>query len=138
MFDWRNDPVWIGGIKEAHLVTAEPFGVGSRVERVAKFLGKRVEYVNEVVELEPDARLVMRSVKSPFPMVVTYELVEVGGATEAVIRVQGEPSGFYRLAGPLVSPGVRRAVSGDLRRLKRTLEAGATLILAPRGESKRD
>jgi hypothetical protein len=45
--DWRNDPEWIGGITEARLLTGEPFGVGSRVARVAKFLGRRIEYVNE-------------------------------------------------------------------------------------------
>jgi hypothetical protein len=69
--DWRNDTSWIRAISEARLVTDGPFGVGSRVERVASFLGRRIEYVNEVVELEPGARLVMRSEKAPFPMKVT-------------------------------------------------------------------
>jgi hypothetical protein len=124
--DWRNDPLWIGGISEARLVTLEPFRVGSQVERVASFLGKRIEYVLEVVELEPDSVLVMRSVKGPFPMLITYAFADADGGTRVTLRVQGDASGFYRIAGPMLSLGVKRSISGDLRRLKRILESGSS------------
>ena len=120
--DWRNDTEWIGALSEAKLVTEPPFGVGSQVARTASFLGKRIEYVNEVVELEPGARLVMRSVKAPFLMTVTYEFENAGGGTLMRIRAQGDASGFYRLAGPMLSRAVKRGIAGDLARLKRTLE----------------
>lgn len=68
MFDWRNDPEWIGGISEARHLGEGELRVGSRVARVASFLGRRIEYVLEVEELEPDAQLSMRSVAGPFPM----------------------------------------------------------------------
>src|SRR4051794_2288506 len=80
LFDWRNDTAWIGGISAARRVDGGEFGVGSRVARVARFLRKRIEYVNEVVDLEPGRRLVMRSVQGPFPMRVTYELKDADGA----------------------------------------------------------
>jgi len=68
----------------------------------------------------------MRSVKSPFPMVVTYAFVdEPGGATGASVRVQGEPGALYRIAGPLLERQVRRSVRSDLRTLKRLLERPA-------------
>lgn len=120
--DWRNDPVWIGAISEARLVTEPPFGVGAQVARVAAFLGKRIEYVNEVVEYQPEERLVMRSVKGPFPMRVVYEFDDAEGGTLMRIRAQGEASGFYRLASPMVSRAVRRSIASDLARLKATLE----------------
>jgi len=121
--DWRNDPEWIGALSEVTLVTEPPFGVGSQVARVATFLGKRMEYVNEVVVFEPDRRLVMRSVKAPFPMVVTYEFEDVENATLMRIRAQGEATGFYRLGAPLLSRAVTRSITQDLARLKATLEA---------------
>ncbi|MGH2650348.1 MAG: SRPBCC family protein [Actinomycetota bacterium] len=121
--DYRNDPVWIGGIREAELVDDGPFGAGSRVRRVAKFLGRRIEYVLQVAELEPGRRIVMRSVKSPFPMLVTYEFVDAPGGTLARIRVQGDPSGSYRLSDRLMAPMVRRSIGKDVRRLKELLEA---------------
>jgi uncharacterized membrane protein len=124
--DWRNDREWIGALSEVRLVSEGPFGVGSQVARVASFLGKRVEYVNEVVEYEPGRRLVMRSVKAPFPMTVAYEFEDAGGGTLLRIRARGEASGFYRAAGPLLPRAVRRAIAGDLGRLKRTLETPPT------------
>ena len=84
--DPRNDVAWIGGVQEAEVEGAEPFGEGSRVRRVASFLGKRIEYVNRVDELEPGVRLVMRSVKGPFPMLVTYAFGdEPDGATAVTV-----------------------------------------------------
>jgi uncharacterized membrane protein len=122
--DWRNDLTWIRALSEVRQVTDGPFGVGSRVERVASFLGKRVEYVNEIVEQVPGERLVMRSVKAPFPMTVAYEFEDADGATRMRIRTQGDASGFYRLAAPLMSAAVRRGVAGDLAKLKAILEGG--------------
>jgi uncharacterized membrane protein len=124
--DWRNDPTWIGALRDVRLETEGPLRVGSRVARVASFLGRRIEYVNEVVELEPDDRLVMRSVKAPFPMTVAYAFEDAGdGATRVRIRAEGDASGFYRLAGPLVDRAVTRGIRGDLARLKALLERGA-------------
>jgi uncharacterized membrane protein len=120
--DPDNDPRWIGGISSARLLTPEPIDVGAQVERVASFLGRRIEYVNQIVELGPD-QLVMRSVRSPFPMRVTYGFAAAGpDATDVSVRVEGDASGLYSLAGPLLNRAVTRNISGDLRRLKRLLE----------------
>ncbi len=118
-----NDPIWIGGIKEARMLTEPPLAQGTQVDRVAKFLGKRIEYVLEVVEHDPKALLAMRSVKVPFPMEVTYEFEEAAGGTLARIRIQGEARGFYKLGGPLMSRAVKRNITKDLKALKGLLES---------------
>jgi uncharacterized membrane protein len=116
--DWRNDTEWIGALTDVELVGEEPL----RVRRVASFLGRRIEYVNEVVELEPGRRLLMRSVKAPFPMTVAYEFEDAGEGTLMRITTGGDATGFYRIAGPLLARAVKRGVEGDLARLKRRLE----------------
>ena len=121
--DPGNDSSWIGGLRSARLVTDPPVGVGSRVERVASFLGRRVEYVNEITELT-GTRLAMRSVRSAFPMRVTYGFEDAGQATEVSVRVEGDASRAYRLADPIMATLVRRSVRRDLRTLKRVLENG--------------
>ncbi len=121
--DPANDAVWVSGITEAKMLTDPPVGEGTRVERVASFLGKRIEYVLEVDVHEPRALLLMRSVKGPFPMRVTYTFDDAGEATRASIRVQGDASGFYRLAAPLLSRVVKRSITKDLRNLKRIMES---------------
>ena len=123
VFDNRNDPIWIGGISESELQGEPPIRVGSRVRRVASFLGKRIEYINEVDELDPARLLEMHSVKSPFPMRVTYALADTGDETTvATIRVQGDPGKVYRVAGPLMRKQVHRSISRDLAKLKSIME----------------
>jgi uncharacterized membrane protein len=121
--DWRNDTSWIGALSDVRLVSVGAFGVGSRVARTASFLGRRIEYVNEIVELDPERRLAMRSVAGPFPMSVVYEFEDAGAGTLVRIRAQGDASGFYRAAGPVLSRAVRRGIAGDLKRLRRLLES---------------
>ena len=120
--DPANDTKWIGGIRSARLLTPRPVTVGSQVERVAGFLGRRVQYVNEITELTAD-RLAMRSVRSPFPMGVTYGHRDAGDSTtEVSVRVQGDAARFYALVAPLLGLAVRRSITRDLRNLKRVLE----------------
>ena len=122
VIDHRNDPVWIGGISESELLGDGPLSEGSRVRRVASFLGKTIEYVNEVVRLEPGSVLEMRSVKSPFPMRITYAFRDAPGGTETIVRVQGKPGGLYRVGGPMMKRAVRRSIDRDVIALKQTLE----------------
>ncbi len=117
MTDPSNDIQWIGGLREAELLGERPVAVGSRVRRVAYFLGRRVEYVNEILALD-GTQLDMRSVKAPFPMRITYRFdPEPGGGTAVSNRVRG---GGLRLLAPLV----RRNVQRDLERLRDVLEGG--------------
>jgi Polyketide cyclase / dehydrase and lipid transport len=115
MTDPVHDPEWIGGLREAELLGDGPVTVGSRVRRVAYFLGRRVEYVNEIVALD-DRQLDMRSVKAPFPMRITYRFEPApGGGTTVSNHVRG---GGPRIFNPLVKRNVQR----DLERLRDMLE----------------
>ena len=119
-----NDPVWISGIVEAKMLTDPPLGRGTQVSRVARFLGKRIEYVLEVVDYDPSSLMQMKSVKGPFPMEVFYQFEEADEATLARIRVQGEASGFFRIAGPIMARSVKKNITNDLKALKLLLESG--------------
>ena len=120
-----NEPSWIGGISESVKLTNEPLGKGSKVRRVASFLGKRIEYVNEVTEYEPDQLLVMHSVSGPFPMTVRYQFEEVESGTLAKINLQGDASGYFKVLAPVVTFAAKRRVTGDLNNLKAILESRA-------------
>src|SRR2546421_12188927 len=103
MTDPANDPEWIGGLREARLVGDPPLALGSRVARVASFLGRRIEYVNEIVGLEPGRLLDMRSVVAPFPMRITYSFQDRDGGTLVRNRVRGGAGGFLSLASPVLA-----------------------------------
>ena len=124
MIDPANDPTWIGCVLEVRMETPPPLRTGSRMARIASFLGRRVEYVNEVTDLDPERVLDMRSVKAPFPMRVTYSFEDGDGAGATIVRnrVRGDPGGFFALFGPLLAPLVKRSVQRDLERLRDVLE----------------
>ncbi len=124
--DPTNAPVWYSRISAVEWQTSPPVTVGSRMDFVAHFLRRRLAYTYEVVELDPGRRLVMRTAQGPFPMQTTYTWEEVAGdATRMTLRNTGEPSGFAGVAAPAMVVAMRRAMTGDLARLKDLLETRA-------------
>lgn len=122
--DPSNAPAWYVNIRSVEWRTPPPAAVGSRMAFVARFLGRRLEYTYEIVELAPGERLVMRTAEGPFPMETTYTWSDEGRGTRMTLRNRGEPSGFARIAAPMMSLAMRRAQTGDLAKLKSLLEQG--------------
>ena len=124
--DPGNAPEWYANIRSVEWRTPPPIGIGSRMAFVASFLGRRLAYTYEVVELDPGSRLVMRTADGPFPMETSYtwEPTDDGG-TRMTLRNRGRPSGFARVTAPAMAAAMRRANNADLARLKGLLEARA-------------
>jgi len=122
--DPSNAPEWYVNIESVEWETPPPAGVGSRVKFVARFLGRRLVYTYELVELVPNERLVMRTAEGPFPMETTYTWSPAGdGSTHMTLRNRGEPAGFSKVAAPAMAAAMRRANTKDLATLRRILEA---------------
>ena len=100
--------------------------VGSRMDFEARFLGRRLSYTYEVVELVPDERLVMRTSDGPFPMETTYAWSVVPEGTSMTLRNRGTPSGFAKVAAPVMRRAMRAAMTKDLALLAKRLEERQT------------
>jgi hypothetical protein len=121
--DPTNAPRWYANIESVGWRTPPPLAVGSRLDFVAHFLGRRLTYTYEVAELVPGERLVMRTAEGPFPMETSYAWSAVGPErTRMTLRNRGQPAGFAKVATPLMVTAMRRANEKDLAALKRILE----------------
>jgi uncharacterized membrane protein len=125
--DYAGDPAhapeWYVNIASVEWRTPPPVAVGSQLDFVASFLGRRLAYTYEVVELEPGRRMVMRTADGPFPMETTYTWEPLGeDSTRMTLRNRGRPSGFSALAGPVLAAAMKRANRKDLAQLRERLE----------------
>jgi len=124
--DPSHAPQWYANIESVRWQTPPPVQVGSRMDFVARFLGRRLAYTYEIVDLVPGERIVMRTAQGPFPMETTYTWQPVDATgTRMTLRNRGEPSGFGRIAAPVMAAAMRRANEKDLATLKRLLEGSS-------------
>lgn len=130
--DPSNAPKWYVNIESVDWKTDPPIRVGSRIAFVAHFVGRRLAYTYEIIELVPGERLLMRTAEGPFPMETTYTWEPAGeGATRMTLRNRGKPSGFSKVGAPLMAAAMRRANRKDLEQLKALLEATRSKTAKP-------
>jgi len=118
-----NATHWYVNIRSINWETTPPAVVGSRIAFVAQFLGRRIAYTYEIREIAPEERFVMRTAQGPFPMQTTYTWQDTeSGGTRMTLRNSGEPSGFGKMAAPIMAAAMRKANKKDLARLHTILE----------------
>ena len=118
-----NAPSWYVNIKSVEWKTPKPAQVGTRVSFVAYFLGRKLSYVYEFIELTTASKLVMRTSEGPFPMETIYTWHPIDdNTTKMALRNRGIPKGFSKLFAPFMQMMMRKANQKDLKRLKDILE----------------
>lgn len=121
--DPANAPSWHDHIKSAGWAKDATPHPGSRIAIVAEFLGRKLDFVYEIVEFTPGEKLVMHSVEGPFPMHTVYAWEETReGHTRMTMRNHGEPSGVSKLMAPMIATALRSTGEKDLAKLKAILE----------------
>jgi uncharacterized membrane protein len=120
--NFENNPQWQSGMQEVRFTSEGPLGVGSTYAQVAKFLGRRIESTFEVIEYQPNRMVKASSTSGSFPITFTRIVEPAGDGTKVTAIVEGDASGFFKLAEPLLARMVQRSVAGDYANLKRILE----------------
>jgi uncharacterized membrane protein len=121
----ENLPEWSSPILEVRSETEGPLlEEGTRFTTRTKFLGRSFETPFEVIVHDRPHRHTDRSMGGPFPQEYSHIFEEVeGGGTRLTEVTEGEPGGFFRLAGLLLEMAGRRQFRADLETLKDLLEA---------------
>lgn len=118
-----NAPEWYVNIHSAEWKTPKSIAIGSQIAFKAKFLGRQLAYIYEIIELEPGKKLVMRTAQGPFPMETTYTFESLSAdITRMTLRNAGQPIGFSKLFSPFMATMMKRANIKDLKKIKGILE----------------
>jgi len=115
---------WIDILAES-TASESPTRVGTRVDNRIHLLGRNFQNTLEVVEREPNQRMVLRT-EAPFAVQATFLLEAAAGGTEFSVVLEAQPgaSAFFKLGEPILTGVGRQRFKGHLRRLKRRLESG--------------
>lgn len=117
-----NWALWLEGIVESKQHGRGAITVGTRVNQVVKFLGRRFDITAQVIECDWNRRLTMKVISGPFPMSWTHLVVARDGGSAVITKLEANPGRFFRIAGPLLKPLVQRHFDEDHAALKSILE----------------
>jgi len=108
---------------ESKLLTPGPIAVGSVITDKRKFIGRELESELKVTAYEPNSRFALKVTKGPVPFEITYTLSAAGGGTQLNVKAEGEPGGFFKLAGGLVAKQLQASLEKTSAKIKKNLES---------------
>jgi uncharacterized protein YndB with AHSA1/START domain len=125
VFEYMNDPTkmleWNTTLEEA-VPSETPVKVGTRIRTRIRALGRKIEGTTEVVEFEPNKRVVLK-IDGPFSWKTIYTYQTEDGGTRLVIALEGEPGGFFKVGEPVLARILKKQLQAQFETAKELLEA---------------
>jgi len=125
VFKYLNDPTkmpeWNSTIEKA-IPSETPVKVGTRIRSRLRMLGRKIEGTYEVVELEPNKRVVTKS-QEPFPWKAIITFQAENGGTRLVSAAEAELGGFFKLSEPIFARIMKKQLQAQYETAKELLEA---------------
>ena len=116
-------PKWSSTTIEVKKTSEGPIGVGTTWRAVDRIFGRRMERESVFTEYEPNRRIIQKSTSGPVPFEVQSIYEPVDGGTRVIVIAEAQPSGLFKLAGPLLMRIRKRQFARDLANLKAMIEA---------------
>ena len=121
--DVGNVAAWSSNTIEETLLTPGPLRKGSRRRAVIKgFAGRTMQNEAEMIEFEPNRRMVVRVLDAPVPAQIVIEFTPVAVGTRLDWTGIVSPRGILAPTGFLLARLYRMAFEKDLRNLKALMD----------------
>jgi len=118
----ENSTKWQGGVVSVTMEEGPDNVVGSRYTEVRKFMGQEMKTTMEITAFTENVKWAAKVVKGPVPYEVTMTYEAVPEGTKITTHVEGEPTGFFKLAEGMVANTLGKSLEEDYVRLKANLE----------------
>ena len=126
VFPWLADPArwpaWAPAVVERRRIGDGPLAAGSEWAAVDAIGPFRIRFIDTLVHLEPDERVVCDS-STPWNSRVEYRLLPHPDGTRILARYEGDVSGWLRLVALLPTVVLARILMRDFHCLRRLLAA---------------
>src|SRR6266540_2588692 len=121
----ENRPKWSSTTIEVKKTSEGPIGVDTTWRGVDRIFGQRMERESVYTEYEPNRKITQKSTSGPVPFEVQFIYEQTAGGTRVILIAEAQPSGLFKLAGPLLMRLRKRQFARDLANLKAMIEAHA-------------
>jgi uncharacterized protein YndB with AHSA1/START domain len=118
-------PKWSSTTIEVKKTSEGPIGMGTTWRGVDRIFGQQMERESVYTEYEPHRKITQKSASGPVPFEVQTIYEPVEGGTRVIVIAEAQPSGLFKLAGPLLMRVRKRQFARDLATLKAMIEADA-------------
>ncbi|MEM1119569.1 MAG: SRPBCC family protein [Bacteroidota bacterium] len=120
--DVHNRKAFIPALEEVVMLDEGPIRLGSRYVEVANIAGRKLETTYQVIEFEKNKHVVVKTLKSIFPIRVDMDLMEQQGGTQLNIKLDFTLKGVFRLGSSVVKGVVNQQAKGILEQIKQNIE----------------
>lgn len=118
-----NDPQWSTAFVEARMTSDGPLAKGSTFTEQMRFLGKRFDIECEVTEYEPGQRVAFNVAAGSNTGVHVRTFEPMDSGTRVTLLTEGDSSGMFKIADPVLTKVGTRQMAADLHVLKAIIEA---------------
>jgi uncharacterized protein YndB with AHSA1/START domain len=123
--DVENVAKWSSNTIEETLITPAPLRKGSRRRATIRgFAGRTMQNEAEMIEFEPNRRMVVEVLNAPVPARIVIEFTPVEGGTRLDWTGILSPRGILAPTASLMAAYYRRAFEKDLRNLRDVMNRG--------------
>ena len=118
-----NTTKWQIGVEAVQQAEGAANTIGSQYSEVRKFMGQAMKTTLELIAFEPNTKWGAKVVKGPVPYEITTIFEPANGGTKMTTRIEGEPSGFFKVAQGMVSGQLEKNLEESGQKLKELMEA---------------